>query len=461
MKLLHVLLAVILCISLHLVYVNSYTFQSNVSAYQRLDLHDKHSSFGHNVVVQNDVAIVTAPHYSFNEYQDPDGILYVYRRDNGFWTLIRGITDLDYGDQFGLCADMHTDYFAVIGAPLSSKYGSKSGAAYYVYIERDPYNKQSEVKQIVQSERHQNAGFGSSVAVGLVNDKVTVVIGAPNHRGRGAIFTYTRLSDGTLGDEEILYTSVSPTATLGPQSFGTAVQVGYDMVLGGAPGGKRGFVYVFERGSGQSAFSETAILTGLSGYTDDNDDETYQQYEIVKQVEEFGATIEVGDGYVFVGAPFAYSLSDLGYNYGSVTVFKYSASDGGNTDFDMVQTIVPDFLISKGLNSLFGISLCYCSDDKRLVVGSPYGLYAASSSLGYTTTLVYDAYDDEFELEAVLTVDSYKPDANNGDMQNFGETDRAGFGHSVSTSNGYILVGAPQGASHFGDAYFFAAKEVG
>ena len=448
----------VLTLVLNILGVNSYFFSSNASAYQRLDLHERHSSFGAVVCVQDEVAIVSAPYYSFNEFHDPDGMLYVYRRDNGFWTLIRGITDLDYDNAFGLSVAMHTDYFTVVGAPRDNKYGVRSGTVYYLEVESNPYKTQMEVKQLIQSERHQGALFGTSVAVGLVLNEVTIVVGAPNHRGIGAVFTYTRQHDGTLGNEEILYPS-----GYAPVAFGRGVQVGQNMVLGGAPGGKNGYVYVFQRGSGLSSgsFTETSVLTGISGYTDDADDDQDQQYEILKQVEEFGETISIGEGFVFVGAPYAYSQTDRGTSYGAVTVYTFSTdADGINEGFLMQEILTPTHLTASGVNSFYGKSISYSDSEQRLVVGSPYGSYP-STSLGAATVYVFDTFQNTFEQEAILTVDSYKPDANMGDLENYGETERAGFGSSVSISGGYILVGAPQGASHYGDAYFFAANGVG
>lgn len=454
--------SVVLAAVLNFLTVDCYTFETNASAYQRLELHAKHSSFGTAVAVHNEIALVTAPYYSFNEFHDPDGILHVYRRDYGYWTLIRGITDLDYGDEYGMSVAMHTDYFAVVGAPNAKKYGDRSGAAYFMYIESNPYKTQAETQQIIQSERHSNALFGSSVAIGEVNNQVTVAIGAPGHRDRGAVFTYTRQSDGTLSNEEILYTTSDTNTEFTPSRFGGGVQVGYDMVLGGAPNGKHGFVYVFQRGSGQSSFSQGAVLAGVSGYTDDNDDvynndDGNQKSENLKQVEEFGETIVIGDGYIFVGAPYAYSQSDTDNNYGSVAIYSYTTgTDNTRSDFTSFQIITPDHLPSYGLNSFFGKSLSYSETDKRLVIGSPYGTYP-STLLGFASLFVFDSYGNTFELETTLGVDSYLPEANSGDLQNIGETERAGFGASVSISGGYVLVGAPQGASHYGDAYFFAA----
>ena len=446
---------------LNILGVHSYYFDSNTSAYQRLDLHEKHSSFGSVVCLQDDIALVSAPHFSFNQYQDADGIVYVYLQDFGHWTLIRSITDIDYADQFGLAMAVHTDYFTVIGSPNANKYGDKSGTVYYLYVESNPYKTQMQAKQVVQSERHEGAGFGSSVAVGLVNNEVTVAVGAPRHRGRGAVFTYTRQEDGSLSNEEILYPS---DEEFGPKSFGTGVQVGYDMVVGGAPGGKRGFAYVFQRGTGQTSFSEAAVLEGINGYTDDNDDYSYQEFEKnLKQTEEFGAAISIGDGYLFVGAPYAYSQSDSGGNYGSVSIFTYSSgTDGPNSDFDLFQTLFPDHLPASGLRSFFGSTMSYSSDETRLAIGSPYGEYP-STSLGYVTLYVLDstAAVPGFYQEALLGVDGFKPEENSGDLQRYGETERAGFGSSVAVFGGYVLAGAPQGASHYGDAYFFRAHDVG
>lgn len=443
--------------------VGAYSFSTNSSAMQRLDLHEKHSSFGQVVAIQGDIAVVSAPHYSFNQLQQADGIIYVYRLDYSYWTLIRGITDLEYNDQFGLTMAMHTDYFTVIGAPYSRHYDQRSGCVYYVYIESDPYKHQNDVVQVVQSERHAEAGFGSSVAVGVVLGKVTVAVGAPNHRERGAVFTYTRMSDGTLSNEEILYTSDDGAARdIAALSLGAGVQVGNNMVLGGCPGGKRGYVYVFQRVGGQS-FSESSVLTALSGYEDDNNDDqqSYQQENYAKQVEEFGETIAIGDGYIFVGAPFAYSASDHNTNYGAVTAYTYKMdTDGVASSFLLYQTLTPEHLPRGGASSFFGISLSYDSSEKRLAVGSPYGTYP-SNELGYVTLYTFDDYYNKFATETVLDVDSYLPVENSGDMQRYGETSQAGFGSSVSMSSGYVIAGAPQGASHYGDAYIFAAYGVG
>mmetsp|Transcript_15269 Transcript_15269/g.25375 ORF Transcript_15269/g.25375 Transcript_15269/m.25375 type:complete len:590 (-) Transcript_15269:49-1818(-) len=441
---------------------NGYSFSTNTSAHQRLDLHEKHSSFGHVVAVQDVIAVVSAPHYSFNEFLEPDGIIYVYRYDNSYWTLIRGITDLEYADQFGLSMALHTDYFAVIGAPNSNKYGKRSGCVYYVYVESNPYKHQSDVVQVVQSERHEGAGFGTSVAVGTVLGEVTVAVGAPNHRGRGAVFIYKRMVDGTLSNEEILYTSDDGASRdVAALALGAGVQVGYNMVLGGCPGGKRGYVYVFQRVGGQS-FSESAVLSGVSGYEDDKDDDGYLENEnYAKQIEEFGETIAVGNGYIFVGAPYAYTASDHSTTYGSVTIFKYAtAIDGTASSFLLDQTLTANHLPQSGANSFFGTSLSYDNNEKRLVVGSPYGRYP-SVELGYVTLYTYDSYGNTFEQEAVLNVNSFMPEENTGNMQNYGETAQAGFGTSVSMSGGFVLVGAPQGASQYGDAYFFAAPGAG
>jgi len=451
--------------------VSAYSFFTNMTATQRLLQHDQQSAFGSKVVTRGILALVSAPSYSFNEYEDPDGLVYVYRQDNGFWTLIRGITDLEYADGFGMSLAMHTDYFAVVGSPDGDKYGQSSGTVHYFYVEPDPYQTQMEPLLLVQGERQAEAGFGSSVAIGTVNGRVVVAVGAPNHRGRGAVFTYIRNNDGRLGDEEILYTPASSSSSdsaISPiKGFGTCVDVNNNIVAAGAPGGRRGYVYLFQRFSG--AFSQTASLAGLSMYSNDNDDKNknpdQQGDDIVeddtqngKQVEEFGDTIKIASQFIFVGSPYAYMQTDQGNNYGKVFVFKYTTDGSGTVaDLELRQTLTAEHLPNGGLSSFFSKSLDYCPLQNRLAVGSPYGL-PSSAFTGRVSLYTLVADDARFYLEAVLHVEA--PTVSSEEDGQSVDDYTAGFGSTVSLSNGNVFVGSPEGDSKFGDVYFFQGKGV-
>jgi hypothetical protein len=415
--------------------------------YSLADWHDDSKGksgdeYGGALAVQNNVAIVASPAQSdYPLYEVSDGKVFIFVDVTGTndWELIREVTGEDATEFFGSSVALHADssgtYLAVVGAPRGNRYGQFSGGVYYFNVQADSTKDQDYPTHLVQKERHGGAQFGSSVAITEINGQVMVAVGATGHRGRGAVFVYTRAKDGSLGNEVILYGSVAK----GGAQFGYSVAFNDDMVAVGAPAVSHGMVFLYAHTSSGS-FEEVKYMAAPAASdtdmgNDDNSGNNVYHY--------FGGSIAVGNGFLFVGSP----LNNLrGQNSGSVYV--YDLTDVYNPSF--VQTLFPGSNDAAGME--FGWSMSFDTRYKKLIVGSSN---RESTSVSGGKASIYTERGDGYLLEVTLH-------ANKFIVERVGtESKHSLFGKGVAVHGDYAVVGAPFGngaQSSSGDVYFYKAQ---
>jgi hypothetical protein len=247
---------------------------------------DADDLFGSAVALNSDTALVGAPD------EDGGGAVFVFVRnpDDNSWTRQQNLTasDATPGAQFGASVAIFGNT-AIIGAPLADADGVTTAGAVYVFT-RDPADTTdpwSELQKLEASDAASNDAFGTAVAI--VGNMA--VIGAPDVDlgtsllNTGAAYDFRRDPDTGLFSER---TRLTASDAISDEAFGTAVSVGCDTIIIGAPDVDLGsllldagaaFVFqTFEEqddsddgdgggggGSSSSCFIDTARPDGLFG----------------------------------------------------------------------------------------------------------------------------------------------------------------------------------------------------
>ena len=201
------------------------------------------ASFGQQVAVSGDTAIVGAPYALSGGVIG--GAVYVFVRSGTAWTQQAKLVASDPHalDYFGSAISLDGST-AVVGAPYADVFGVDSGAAYVFTRTGLSWTQQA---KIVPTEGRSGDLFGASLS--LKSD--TVGIGAPNDDDNaiasGSLYVFVR--GGTSWG---LQQKLHPPDGANGDLFGTAVAMGSDTVVVGAPdrdegGLAAGAAYVFVR----------------------------------------------------------------------------------------------------------------------------------------------------------------------------------------------------------------------
>lgn len=391
--------------------------------------------FGEAVAIQNNVALVTSTvetdYASLDEGSGGQVFVLIDSTSKNDWTFVRTITGEGSSELFGSSVALHSsngNYFAVVGAPRDHSYGQFAGLVYYFDVETNIEKKQSKASQLIQKEMHYGAFFGSSVAIAEVDGNITVVVGATGYRQRGGAFVYTRLSDGSLGNEQILYESVYSQGGL----FGYSVGISGGTVVVGAPVLDHGMVFLYHRtDSSYKQFfnmSPPALAVGSSSLS------------------YFGAGVALGNGNLFVGSPL-----DYGDNIGGC-VYIYDLN--GTSPYN-IQTLVPP-ASSRSASLEFGWSIATDPIYGKLIVGGCNEVATFNSPLNKAFVYVYAKQGNLYYIDGILEPKEF------ASSQVLQEDFRSLFGKGVAIFGDYAVVGAPFGSGEHlrtGDAYIFQAQK--
>ncbi len=354
-------------------------------------------NFGAAVAVEEHVAFIGAP-------QDDEGpvgnggAVYVFERDGAYWTSPERIAppSPDQNGMFGSSIDIYADTL-VVGAPLEYETYRDSGAVYV--FGRNPQGWEFRQK-LIPLDPWPSKRFGQSVSV----YKNVIAVGAPGGSSAddsGNLYVFELNPDDVWVEEARLEEG---------GELGQSVEV-YSQreILSGAPnarveGKTSGTVVQYLKADLGSGYKWQAI-----GYIDPSTG--------AASGDEFGHSLDYGDGYLLVGAP----GSDAdGPNSGAVYVYR---NPEDTITFEYLQSIHPRAPQDK---SGFGADLSFDSARGMVVVGAP-GQLSGSAGPGQVYSFV-QAGDDFVQREAF----SGRVSENN---------DR--FGESVAFQDGVLLVGAP------------------
>ena len=301
--------------------------------------------FGGAVAVSGDDVIVGE---ALNE-RSP-GYVYVYRRGDDGWTEAQRLSASDAATEDGFGRSL-----AVAGGDLligSSGAGDGLGAVYI--FRRDGAGVWTESGRIVASEGEAGDGFGEAIAAA---GGVALVSASASLDARGTVYVFARNAAGEWSEEARLEASDGQPG----DAFGFAAATDGEFALVGVPGRAeaRGAAHLYRRGAGGGwtevatfgpdaeerrlmfgsavAVDDGRLLVGapgqdgaagaVHGYVLDESsgewraDEVYRAFD--ETFAEFGSSIALDGGDVWIGAPMAGNIEGRFY------VVSAANEDGG------------------------------------------------------------------------------------------------------------------------------------
>jgi len=315
-------------------------------------------------------------------------------------------SDGEQGDNFGYSVSISGKY-AIVGAYLDADNGVESGSAYIF-----KYNDTSWIEQakINASDAALADYFGNSVSIS--GDYAVVGAIGKDERGENSGSAYIFKRNGTSWSEQAKINASDGAAA---DSFGHSVSISGDYVVVGAIGDNdrgtsSGSAYIFMRNG--TSWSEQAKINASDGEEGDS----------------FGHSVSISGDYVIVGA---IGKDESGKNSGSAYIFKrdntlwieqakINASDAAQYD---------NFGNSVSISGDYAVVGAYYNDERGENSGSAY----------------------IFKRDETSWNEQAKINANDAAVADY-------FGHSVSISGEYTVVGAigdDDRGSSSGSAYIF------
>ncbi len=204
--------------------------------------------------------------------------------------LLKKLLPSDWGDTsanmyFG-CSVAISAGRVVVGA---YNINSGAGAAYIYDLSGD------KIRKITASDAQSGDYFGWSIAAGTGR----IVVGAPGDDDNGSNAGSAYIFD--LGGNEIR--KIKPPSGAAGQEFGRAVAAGFERIVVGAPKESHsgyttnGAAYVF---GPSGTFIKRIVAGNIS-----NPNATNSSFPSNNNGAEFGASVTIGDGKIFIGQPYA------------------------------------------------------------------------------------------------------------------------------------------------------------
>ncbi|ETR69464.1 MAG: PKD domain-containing protein [Candidatus Magnetoglobus multicellularis str. Araruama] len=363
--------------------------------------------FGSSVSISGDYAIVGANHDDDNGYSS--GSAYIFRLDGDSWVEQVKLLPSDGAqyDFIGSSVSISGDY-AIAGAYGDGDNGYKSGSAYI--FRRDVDTWVEEVK-LLASDGEAGDQFGSSVSI----SGDYIIVGAyendDNGYKSGAAYIF-RLD----GDSWVEQAKLLPSDGAERDSFGSSVSISGGYVIVGAQydddnGNNSGSAYIFKLDGG-SWVEQVKLLASDNAAGDF-----------------FGCSVSISGNYAIVGTD---GDDENGNASGSVYIFRRD----GDAWMEEAKLLASD----GEAGDRFGASVSVSGDN--ITVGA-YG----DDENGYRSGSAYIFIKDGDTW--VKHVKLLPSDGSENDS----------FGSSVSTSGGYVIVGATYDDNNNGNgsgaAYIF------
>jgi hypothetical protein len=422
--------------------------------------------FGSSVSINGDYVIVGAP------YEDTGGAeagaAYIFKRSGTTWLEKDKLTadNAATQDRFGSSVSINGDY-TIVGAYFDD---NKVGSAYI--FKRDTGAETWTQKQRITAGTGQ-AEYGWSVSI---SGDYAVASARYDDSYKGSAYIYKRDTGAETWTQQKKISIPDDDAT-GSDSFGTSVSISGDYVFVGSTGtsSAKGFVYVFKRDG--VTWTQQQKLTPSDAASQD----------------QFGWSTNINGDYAIVGArkEDPDGIGDAGAAY----VFKYdgttwleeaklTASDAASQDeFGYSVSISGEHAIvgASGKDSNIGAAYIYKAPDvpsPKLTYDTYNKLTLSNVSTSYSSTLRYESNTyDIGSASTIIIQDPGRYEIATTDDENFmslnsnvtGQTvtqvgvydytqadtteqkitasDAATndyFGHSVSISGDYAIVGASQ-----------------
>lgn len=359
--------------------------------------------FGYSVSIDGNYAAVGA--YAADTEKGIDGgAVYVFRRSGDRWLLedkiipSDGISQLHFGSSVAINGSR-----LVVGAPWDDDKGAYSGSA-YVYERIN--NTWSLDKKLVASDGQSMDSFGQSVAiyadhiiVGASGDDVGARIDA------GSAYIFKDTDEGWVEEEKLL-----PETGATQDYFGFAVSITDSAVIVGAPSYDglyvdSGAAYIFALG--QSGWTQKALLTAPNDSLGDF----------------FGRSVAISDSTALVGA-FKKDSGDL-QDTGAAYLYEFR-----NGEWSQVLKLVDD---NAEAEDWFGYSVSVRGI--YATVGAPQN---RGNGVVSGAAFLYQRGEAGWQQKAKLV-------PSDGNTEDY-------YGNSVSISNEFPIVGAPNNDTNGNDA---------
>ena len=374
-------------------------------------------AFGRSVSIDADTIVVGAPRAAGPNHDD-QGAAYVFTKSGDEWNT----TDSDVkltsatggaGDRFGFSTSIDGDTIAV-GAPIAlSRLVLRCGT---VHLFNKPAGGWSASSDSYQFSDCDSVGdrFGYSVDV----DGDAVMMGVPqptsSFEGAGRAYVLTRSDGAWSASSTVTRLSLPNGGTADDAGFAVALADGYAFI--GAPGRQEsvGAVGVFSRVG--------------EGWRD-----ARQFIELSPVGQRFGASVDMHNGFVAVGAPLARGAD--GQSTGGVHVFTEPLD----------HTQVPYSLGPEDVDraARFGSSVALLDD--LVVSGAPGSGSQAAPGRAYAFTKTAGGSWDRATTTKLSASD---------------EADGNAFGESLDMDENTLVIGAPGAGSRAGAAYIIPVDRI-
>ncbi len=373
---------------------------SSASESRELPMPDgmRYDRYGSSVFVSGDMVIVGVQEDD-NENGTNAGSAFLFEKPAEGWTSDTPLSDpvmlkafdSPAGDRFGHSVDMDGD-LVVVGVP--GDHGRVPGAA-YVYVRQNIEWSYGSVR-LEPSDATPGGRFGSSVSV----SGDTIAVGAPGTEDgdvTGAVYVFTTPADGWARIYDLGYSVklALPDAEVDDR-FGHSVATDSNSVVVGAPG--ENAVYVYTRpDTGWADTTAPAKLTVPNAMASAR----------------FGHAVSISEGTIVVGGP---AVSGTGVSY------VFTKPDTGWSDTSSSARLTATDAAS---GDRFGYAVS--ASGSTVIVGAPGNESGEDSGAAYVFTKPEAGWSNS-SAAAKLTAS----DGAAGDW----------FGHAVSVSDEFIVVGA-------------------
>lgn len=411
--------------------------------------------FGRSVSIDDSALIIGANGFDVGGETD-QGAAFTYYRSGSSWELVAEpvANDPGSGDDFGCSLASTTEYLAV-GA---CHHDASQGKVYLYYRNQGGVDNWGLWTTLTASDGAAGDQFGSALAIG--EDKL--LVGAPGaDNDQGAVYVYNRNQGGAdaWGQQQILADSSGSSGDL----FGTAVDIYLDQAAIGAPGASSGAgaVYIFRRTVDPATQAEP-----------------WQQVQRKTQSGSgaLGSSVAINSGQLLAGAP---------TTNGSGRAYIFYRNLGGADNWGVVKTLPST---SPAAGDAYGTAVDLHAG--RAAVGAPGAgsqrgavyLYAVNQGgtdnwgqvRAITTGQVGDRRGDALDLEGdMLAVGApgansaytYKRNQGGADAWNsFGALSGLlpgqNYGAGVAMLEDILAVGAPAANGGAGKAYVYLLTEL-
>ncbi|MCF8307023.1 MAG: IPT/TIG domain-containing protein [Ignavibacteriales bacterium] len=416
--------------------------------------------FGGSVSISGDYIVVGASGEDGTIFDN--GAAYIYYRNTGGsenWGEILKITasDVQWADKFGSAVSISGDY-VIVGSPEHDAGGSNAGAAYIFVNQALPVVYPS-ISSVSPNSGSSNGGtevtisgtsfgdlqgavlFGGIPAVNFTNWSDAQIICKAPAGNTGMIDIIVETSGGlrdtlvngfnyidtTAGYQFQEIQKLSASNAMPGDGFGSSVSISGNNAIFGDPydddgGSFVGTAYVFSRSSGRdNNWTEQKILIASN-----------EQPGAL-----FGYSVSLSGDYAVVGAPYENAGSA-----GAGAVYLFYRNQGGENNWGEVKKLTAS---TPGEGANFGLSVFISGD--YLIVGAPH--------------------EDAGVIDAGASYLFYR---NQGGENNWGEVEKMtasdlqgdhNFGVSVAISGDYAIVGAEGNFNINGGAYIFYRNQGG